>query len=114
MKRIWFAVIFLSFCTALCIGEQAYVKKSHESLTKKISYTEKNPSNENVKDLLDYYSQIDKKLFTMCESERLAELTEAINSISTDDEEIKLALHQAQIACDNFYNLTKLKLSNIL
>lgn len=114
MKRVWIAILFLSICTGVCVCEQIYVTKTYNTLNKKIATAQDEPSEENIKDLISYYKEQEKYLFSMCESERLIELNQAIHSLSHEDKNIKIELSRARSTNDNFYDETVLRLANIL
>lgn len=113
MKRIWFAIIFLSITISCCICEQIMVDNFHHELNKKITTAEKNPTADNIKDIKKYWSNKRIIMNALSDSTKLNDLNRAIIFLSTDDENIGASLADARAICDSYYEAQQISLSNI-
>ena len=117
MKRLWFAVIFLFICLALCIAEQYYINDFYRGMNKRIdtavAYEETNDERlgEAVRDIQKYWGAHNDLIFTLTNHIVLNELSTAVRSINSEGTADDLMLVRAWLKV--FYENQRITLSNI-
>ena len=113
MKRIWFAIIFISICLSLCVGEQVYIKNVHNELNKRIAAAEAAPNADNIAAIKNYYKGEGKLLTTIYNAEDLIELNKAIDCLDNEDYDISASLTEVKSISDRIYESQIISPSNI-
>lgn len=113
MKRIWFAIVFLTICIVLCVFEQGYIKNVHHGLNSKIVAAEKEPNKENISEIKKYWKKTNFLLNTLCDSSTLNELNSEIIYLDMEDENIGASLAKVRCINDSYYQAQKLNFANI-
>ena len=91
MKRLWFALVFLSISAVLCIGEQYYINDFYRQMTYRIdtaiSYGENNDSrlDEAVDEIQNYWCRHNDLIFTLTNHGVLDDLSAHIRALNKND-----------------------------
>ncbi len=117
MKRLWFAVIFLLICAALCIAEQYYINNFYNEMNEKIDtalvFEKKDDERltDAVNDIQEYLNENNDLIFMLTNHVVLNELSTAVRSVNAAGTEDDLMLIRSWLKV--FYENQKITLSNI-
>ncbi len=120
MKRVWFAVVFLAIATALCIGEQAYIRYFHSETDKRISAAitaaEQNDTvtlEKETASLQRFWAKSNNLLCTLANHTVPDELGARIRSIRTESGDLLVELESIRAFNNVLYENQRITLANI-
>ena len=119
MKRVWFAVIFITLCAALCTYQQAYVKESCDYMEALLDDAQRfeevkseKERDEKINELQEYWKKKNDFLFIFSEHQTIDEL--ALNIRSLDKaHNMKSALAETKTLVIIYYENERITLANI-
>jgi hypothetical protein len=117
MKRIWFAIAFISIITLLCVGEQKYVAKVYNDLNDEIATSlsasnQKDLSN-SINSIQKYWKDNNDILFAIADHGVLDDLSAEINSLDSNNEDVKSDLSEIKSLLKVFYENQRVTISNV-
>ena len=120
MKRIWFAVIFLSLAAALCITEQNFIKTFHEEMDKKITAAEaaaeggdKKKLDAEITEIKYFWKEHNDLLFTLSNHALPDELGARIRALRPENANAVEELEGIKAMNDVFYEDQRITFANI-
>ena len=117
MKRLWFAIIFISICLAICLAEQHYIKDFYNEMNGRIEQAIVYSDNKDerldsqIKDIKEYWYKHNDLIFTLTNHEVLDDLSAVIRSLDTKHADE--SLRKAKATLEVFYENQRITLSNI-
>lgn len=113
MKRIWFAIGFLTIMVCFCVGEQIYLNNVYRHTNALIAAAEKNPTKQKIDEIQQYWELHNDTLFILFEHSNLDNLAVEIRALDADDEQIKSELEVVKAHNIVFYQNVRASPTNI-
>lgn len=120
MKRLWFAVIFLAIATALCLGEQSYIRTFHRETDKRITTAITAAETKDaaaleaaVASLQQYWGKHNNLLCTLSNHTVPDELGARIRSIRTESGDLLVELESIRAFNEVLYENQRITFANI-
>lgn len=113
MKRVWFAVVFMLFCSVCCVGEQIYLNNTYNEICEITQSAAKNPSKADIQNIKEFWSKNAGVYYIIWDHSAVNDIALAINSLDGDSNEIKKDLADVKNAGKALYDNEKLSFENI-
>jgi hypothetical protein len=106
MKRLWIAITFLAIAVGLCTSEQIFIKNVYNTINQYVDSAD-------VEGLQEYWDKNNNLIFSFSEHSVLDDLSQKIEELNPNDEEIKSALTEVRALNKVYYENQRISLSNI-